>query len=528
MYHGDIRLGDTIDIKFTTRQISGAPSTLAGSPVVSAYPGNSTTQLTAGITLTVDFDSVTGLNNVRVVASSGNGYATATNYTLVITTGTVNSVSVVGECIGSFSIENRSALMPATAGRTAVVDAAGLVDANVVKLGPTGSGTAQTARDIGASVLLSVGTGTGQVNLSSGNVPANTVQWAGNIVSLAHLGIVDAGTAQAVSATQLQLRAAANFGANDVAGGTLLVSAANGAGNGQARVAISNTAGAGGNIVVEGWSTTPVSPTYVLFGTPPSTTSSLDAVADKVWDEALSGHTTAGTAGKALSDAGTGADPWATNLPGSYTGNQAGSMLSGMNVTLASANTTINTANTHAANANTHASNANTNIIAGNTAVMTRIGANGAALTAIPNLDVMLSTRSSEANMTTARNGIVAIDSNVVVVLGQTNKLTFDGGNRVAGNTTALAGNVTAASNLQAGALGLVSSTCAAGSTTTSIVTNLTEATDDHYNGRVITFTGGALAGQSTSISDYNGTTKTLTVVALTEAPANTDPFVIS
>ncbi len=34
------------------------------------------------------------------------------------------------------------------------------------------NGTAQTARDIGASVLLSVGTGTGQVNLSSGKVPA--------------------------------------------------------------------------------------------------------------------------------------------------------------------------------------------------------------------------------------------------------------------------------------------------------------------------------------------------------------------
>lgn len=95
-------------------------------------------------------------------------------------------------------------------------------------------------------------------------------------------------------------------------------------------------------------------------------------------------------------------------------------------------------------------------------------------------------------------------------------------------NVTKISGSATAADNLEAGALGLVSSTCAAGSTTTSIVTNLTEATDDHYNGRVITFTSGALAGQSSSISDYNGTTKTLTIVAVTEAPANTDPFVIS
>jgi hypothetical protein len=36
------------------------------------------------------------------------------------------------------------------------------------------------------------------------------------------------------------------------------------------------------------------------------------------------------------------------------------------------------------------------------------------------------------------------------------------------------------------------------------------------------------LLGQTTSISDYVGATKTLTVVALTEAPANTDSFIIS
>jgi hypothetical protein len=125
MYIGDFRLGDTFDVKFCTVQSSGAPTTLAGSPVVSAYPGNSTTELTAGITLSVDFDSRTGMHNVRVVATGGNGYATATNYALVITTGTVNSVSAVGYLIGHFSIENRSALMPTTAARTLDVTATG-------------------------------------------------------------------------------------------------------------------------------------------------------------------------------------------------------------------------------------------------------------------------------------------------------------------------------------------------------------------------------------------------------------------
>src|SRR3990167_4655498 len=41
-----------------------------------------------------------------------------------------------------------SRLAPATPGRTLVVDANGLADANTVKVGPTGSGTAQTAGDI--------------------------------------------------------------------------------------------------------------------------------------------------------------------------------------------------------------------------------------------------------------------------------------------------------------------------------------------------------------------------------------------
>jgi hypothetical protein len=101
----DITLGDTIDFKFTTTEPdTGAPATLSGTPVVSAYVGNSTTQITAGITLSADFDGVTGLNNVRVVASSGNGYTDASDVALIITTGTVDSVSAVGYKVGEFTI----------------------------------------------------------------------------------------------------------------------------------------------------------------------------------------------------------------------------------------------------------------------------------------------------------------------------------------------------------------------------------------------------------------------------------------
>jgi hypothetical protein len=160
-YQGDINLGDTIDFKFTTVSTTGVPTTLAGSPVISAYVGNGTTEITAGITLTVDFDSRTGLHNVRVVASSGNGYATATNVYLVITTGTVGGASVVGYVIGSFSIECRSPLRSTTAGRTLDVSATGEAGIDWANIGsPTTavnlSGTNIDVDQVVASVTAAV------------------------------------------------------------------------------------------------------------------------------------------------------------------------------------------------------------------------------------------------------------------------------------------------------------------------------------------------------------------------------------
>lgn len=67
-----------------------------------------------------------------------------------------------------------------------------------------------------------------------------------------------------------------------------------------------------------------------------------------------------------------------------------------------------------------------------------------------------------------------------------------------------------------------------AGATDTSFITNLTEASDDHYNDLTMVFTSGALTGQSRVIADYNGTTKTVTFdEAWTEAPADADDFII-
>lgn len=107
----DRTVGDTFYMFFTTRAFAtGIPTVLAGTPVVSAYEDSSTTQITAGITLGVDHDGVVGLNLLTIVATGANGYETGKDYSMVITTGTVGGVSVVGEVVGEFSLDLSAAL----------------------------------------------------------------------------------------------------------------------------------------------------------------------------------------------------------------------------------------------------------------------------------------------------------------------------------------------------------------------------------------------------------------------------------
>lgn len=88
-------------------------------------------------------------------------------------------------------------------------------------------------------------------------------------------------------------------------------------------------------------------------------------------------------------------------------------------------------------------------------------------------------------------------------------------------------GSIDAAANLRRGALATVPLTVQTGSSSARVATDLTEGTNDHYNGRTIVFITGALAGQAASILDYNGATKELTVSSMTEAPSNGDLAVI-
>lgn len=103
------------------------------------------------------------------------------------------------------------------------------------------------------------------------------------------------------------------------------------------------------------------------------------------------------------------------------------------------------------------------------------------------------------------------------------------GAGNIKADTVAISSSSTAADRAESVFLSLVFGAAQTGTlSTTQMSTNLTEATDDHYNGRLLTWVTGNLAGQQTDITDYDGATKVLTFTATTEAPGDGDTFVIT
>lgn len=156
---GDFPVAAILDKKFTTRAFAtGVPTTLAGSPAISVYKDNSLTQVTTGVTLTVDLDGVTGLHNVRVDTSDA-FYIAGSCFALVITAGTVGGVSVVGEVIGEFTIEKTSVLRPTVAGRTLDVSAGGEAGLDWANIGSptTAQNLSSTNIDTDQAVVLTSG-----------------------------------------------------------------------------------------------------------------------------------------------------------------------------------------------------------------------------------------------------------------------------------------------------------------------------------------------------------------------------------
>jgi len=124
MYLGDFPLGQQIPFWFNSHKFSDASMiTLAGSPVLSVYKQGSTTETTTGPSLSVDYDSRPGMHYVTIDTTDA-FYVAGCDYAVVLTTGTVDGVGQVGEVLAQFSIRNRT---PSIRRATAQAGAAGTI-----------------------------------------------------------------------------------------------------------------------------------------------------------------------------------------------------------------------------------------------------------------------------------------------------------------------------------------------------------------------------------------------------------------
>jgi len=256
---------------------------------------------------------------------------------------------------------------PATSGRSMVVDAAGLVDANTVKIGPTGTGTAQTARDVGGNVDVATSTRMATYTQPTGflaatfpttvasttNITAGTITTVTNLTNAPTAGDLTATMKASVNAEVDTALADINLdhwvgtatGIPAVPAGTYLDQIMDDGTAVYDRTTDSlqairdntGTAGAGLTAIDLPDQTMNITGNITgnLSGSVGSVTGAVGSVtgltttsiADQVWDEVLSGHLTAGSTGAALNAAGGSGDPWSTAIPGAYGVGTAGYIL---------------------------------------------------------------------------------------------------------------------------------------------------------------------------------------------------------
>lgn len=211
---GERFLSTTFYTKFTTVNASGVPTTLGSTPSLQFYVGAGTTAFTAGLSLDADFNSVTGLNHVTVIATtSATAWATGIDVQVVVATGTVSGVSIKGYKVCEFSLQNRGALRPSVQGRNLVVDSNGKVavpdtqkvDIDTIKTNPVVNGgtftfptnaTGASTTNITAGTITNAGTLTSNLDktgysLASSQTFNNTGTWTGNLTG--SVGSVTAG-----------------------------------------------------------------------------------------------------------------------------------------------------------------------------------------------------------------------------------------------------------------------------------------------------------------------------------------------
>ena len=304
-YKGDYRLGKTFYHRFTTVNASGLPTTLGNSPTLQYYVEGGTTGFTSGLTLSADFNSVTGLNSVQVIATSScTGLVTQKNISVVIAAGTVSGVSVVGYPVLEYSLENRSALMPTTADRTLTVASTGGAAIDWASVGNPGSTVSLSATTLftTTNVTNDVGAIVTAINtLVNANITAYSTVIAANVTSAStNVGAVVTSVSTVVQARVTSISASGLASLFLTDSGTTYASAVAG------------------------------SPVKEIADNAGGSALTVTAIASVVWERALPGAFVAGSAGYILG----------TNLD-----TTVGSRLATASITLAAGAVTVGTNN---------------------------------------------------------------------------------------------------------------------------------------------------------------------------------------
>lgn len=106
-----VALGSTFYFAFGSRGFSdGVPEAVAGTPDLSVIELDGTNAVIDTGATVAAHGSLTAVNIGTVAATTGNGYEAGKVYGVVIDTGTVDSVSVVGEVVYEFRIETAAEL----------------------------------------------------------------------------------------------------------------------------------------------------------------------------------------------------------------------------------------------------------------------------------------------------------------------------------------------------------------------------------------------------------------------------------
>ncbi len=112
-YLGDINLDTTLSFLWSTNDGDGAAITRATDGTIKVYKDGGTTESTAGVTDTEDFDGMTGIHLCQIDTSSDSFYEASHDYDVVLSGAEIDG-QAVNAILAHFSIENRFSLLQAT------------------------------------------------------------------------------------------------------------------------------------------------------------------------------------------------------------------------------------------------------------------------------------------------------------------------------------------------------------------------------------------------------------------------------